>query len=111
MKIYTDSFLINEIYMRLFLSSQSRTWGIWVNPWVVWWVEGAQKDELAETELMVASTIAEEPGKKGIPHNYSNHEILQIFLISKIKTENRWLEILGGMPILSALGFLVSRFR
>jgi hypothetical protein len=37
--------------------------GIWVNPWVVWWVEGAQNDELAKIELMVAITIAEEPGK------------------------------------------------
>jgi hypothetical protein len=82
-----------------------------VNPWVLWWVEGAQKDELDETELMVATTIAEEPGKKGIPHNYSIYEILKIFVISKIKTENRWLQILGGMGFVSALGFLVSRSR
>jgi hypothetical protein len=49
---------------------------LWVNPWVVWWVEGAQKDELAKIELMVETTDAEEPGKKGIPHIYSYSEIM-----------------------------------
>ena len=46
-------------------------------------MEGAQKDELAKTELMVATRIAEEPGKKGNPHNYDNFEILDKSLISK----------------------------
>jgi hypothetical protein len=74
-------------------------------------VEGAQKDELAKIELMVESTNAEEPGKKGNPHNYNNSEILDKSLISKIKTENRWLKILGETAIVSALGFLVCRSR
>ena len=47
-----------------------------LNPWVVWWVEGAQKDELAETELMVATRNVEEPGKKGIPHIYCYSEFM-----------------------------------
>jgi hypothetical protein len=48
---------------------------------VVWWVEGAQKDELAKTELMVATTIAEEPGKKGNPHNYNNSENMDKMIV------------------------------
>jgi hypothetical protein len=39
-------------------------------------VEGAQKDELAKIELMVATTIPEEPGKKANPNIYRNCEIM-----------------------------------
>ena len=47
-------------------------------------MEGAQKDELAETELMVASRIAEEPGKKGNPQIYRNCEILDKMIVFEI---------------------------
>jgi hypothetical protein len=60
---------------------------------------------------MVETTIEEEPGKKGYPHNYYNYEILDKYLFYEIKTENRWLQILGETAIVSALGFLVSRSR
>jgi hypothetical protein len=53
---------------------------LWVNPWVVWWVEGAQKDELAKIELMVETIFEEEPGKKANPHNYRNCEIMDIMI-------------------------------
>jgi hypothetical protein len=73
---YTDSFEYIFVTQIVFIFDNQRHRGIWVNPWVVWWVEGAQKDELAKTELMVAITIAEEPGKNGNPRFYRNHEIL-----------------------------------
>jgi hypothetical protein len=57
---------------------------LWVNPWVVWWVEGAQKDELAKIELMVATRIAEEPGKTGNPRIYRNCEILDKMILLEI---------------------------